>query len=75
MAGRSRSVSVGNGPRSDLGATNLSASESSILSQAISRAKQLEQEEKEERLGEVFLSNSSFSMFFASYCMAKLPFF
>lgn len=51
MAGRSRSISVSNGPRSDLGATNLSASESSILSQAISRAKQLEQEEKEERMG------------------------
>ena len=62
MAGRSRSISVGNGPRSDLGATNLSASESSILSQAISRAKQLEQEEKEERMGEVFLSKSSFDL-------------
>ena len=48
--------------RSDLGATNLSASESSILSQAISRAKQLEQEEKEERMGEVFLSNCSFDL-------------
>ena len=54
MLGRARSVSVGNGLRSDLGATNLSGSESSILSQAISRAKQLEDEEIVEKMGEVF---------------------
>ncbi|XP_068708567.1 ATPase PAAT-like isoform X2 [Montipora foliosa] len=51
VLGRARSVSVGNGLRSDLGATNLSGSESSILSQAISRAKQLEDEEIEEKMG------------------------
>lgn len=51
VLGRARSVSVGNGLRSDLGATNLSGSESSILSQAISRAKQLEDEEIVEKMG------------------------
>lgn len=48
---RSKSLSVGSGTRSDLGATNLSGSESSILSQAMTRAKQLEKEEKMERIG------------------------
>lgn len=52
---RTRSLSTGNGPRPEhLGAANLSGSETSILSQAMVRAKQLEEEEKAERLGETF---------------------
>lgn len=47
---RVRSHSVGSGPRSDLGATSLSGSETSILSQAMARAKQLDEEEKAERM-------------------------
>ena len=44
---------MGNGPRPEnLGAANLSGSETSILSQAMARAKQLEEEEKAERIGE-----------------------
>lgn len=52
-ADRARSLSVGNGPRPEnLGAANLSGSETSILSQAMARAKQLDEEEKAERIGE-----------------------
>lgn len=51
-ADRARSLSVGNGPRPEnLGAVNLSGSETSILSQAMARAKQLDEEEKAERIG------------------------
>ena len=53
VADRGRSLSVGSGPRLEqLGALNLSGSETSILSQAMARAKQLEEEEKAERMGE-----------------------
>lgn len=48
---RIRSLSVGSGPRSDLGASSLSGSETSILAQAMVRAKQFEEEEKQERMG------------------------
>lgn len=48
---RARSLSVGSSTRSDLGATNLSGSETSILSKAMARAKQLEEEEEVERMG------------------------
>lgn len=55
---RTRSLSVGNGPRQEhLGAVNLSGSETSILSQAMARAKQLEEEEKAERTGEYYRSS------------------
>ena len=46
-----RSVSHGSGSLPEhLGAMNLSGSETSILSQAMTRAKQLEEEEKAERM-------------------------
>ena len=48
---RIRSLSVGSGPRSDLGASSFSGSETSILAQAMVRAKQFEEEEKQERMG------------------------
>ena len=52
---RVRSLSVGSSSRSDLGATNLSGSETSILSKAMARAKQLEEEEEVERMGKNLL--------------------
>lgn len=49
-----RSVSHGSGSLPEhLGAMNLSGSETSILSQAMTRAKQLEEEEKAERMCEL----------------------
>lgn len=52
-----RSVSHGSGSLPEhLGAMNLSGSETSILSQAMTRAKQLEEEEKAERMCELTFS-------------------
>lgn len=55
VADRFRSVSLGGGSLPEhLGAMNLSGSETSILSQAMTRAKQLEEEEKAERMARNF---------------------
>ena len=73
-ADHARSLSVGNGPRPEnLGAASLSGSETSILSQAMARAKQLEEEEKAERTGENFyVLNRDFVLYITSKCMTTV---